>query len=93
MKKAYFEWDEGKDHANQKKHGIPFYVAQNAFLDPQRVIAEDVEHSTDEKRYYCFGEVDGEVVTVRFTYRDNKIRIIGAGYWRKGRKIYEKAQS
>lgn len=24
------------------------------------------------------------------TYRDECIRIIGAGYWRKGRKIYER---
>ena len=93
MEKVYFQWDENKDHANQKKHGMSFYEAQEAFLDPHRLIAEDLEHSHDEKRYYCFGEVDGEVVTVRFTYRNNKIRIIGAGYWRKGRKIYEEAQS
>ncbi|MEI6747001.1 MAG: hypothetical protein WCL34_13640 [Methylococcaceae bacterium] len=30
------------------------------------------------------------ILTVRFTYRHNRIRIIGAGYWRKGKKIYEK---
>jgi hypothetical protein len=29
-------------------------------------------------------------MTVRFTYGKSKIRIIGAGYWRKGKKIYEK---
>ena len=44
----------------------------------------------DEKRYFCFGEVDGAILTVRFTYRDNIIRIFGAGYWRKGKKTYEK---
>ena len=27
---------------------------------------------------------------VRFTYRGETIRIIGAGYWRKGRRLYEK---
>lgn len=26
---------------------------------------------------------------LRFTYRGETIRIIGAGYWRKGKKIYE----
>jgi len=36
------------------------------------------------------GKVSGGIVTVRFTYRLNKIRIFGAGYWRKGKKIYEK---
>jgi len=28
-------------------------------------------------------------MTVRFTYRHDMIRIIGAGYWRKGKAIYE----
>jgi hypothetical protein len=27
---------------------------------------------------------------VRFTYRDDVIRIFGAGYWRKGKQIYER---
>ena len=51
---------------------------------------EDLNHSVDEKRYYCLGEVSGGILTVRFTYRSSKIRIFGAGYWRKGKKIYEK---
>jgi uncharacterized DUF497 family protein len=55
------------------------------------VIAEDLDHSSDEKRYFCFGRVDDAVVTVRFTRRREKIRIFGAGYWRKGKAIYEKA--
>lgn len=85
-----FEWDETKDIVNQKKHGLSFYTAQYAFADKYRIIAEDLDHSSDkEKRYFCFGKVDKETITVRFTLRDGKIRIIGAGYWRKGRKIYE----
>ena len=28
------------------------------------------------------------ILTVRFTYREHLIRIFGAGYWRKGRRIY-----
>jgi hypothetical protein len=28
-------------------------------------------------------------MTVRFIVRGSKVRIIGAGYWREGRKIYE----
>jgi uncharacterized DUF497 family protein len=87
--KSNFEWDEKKDKKNQLKHGISFYEAQQAFLDPNRLIAKDLENSLEESRYYCFGKVDTEIMTVRFTYRGHKIRIIGAGYWRKGRKIYE----
>jgi len=64
-------------------------LAQYAFTDPSRVIAEDLSHSGKEKRYYCFGRVGDGIMTVRFTYRGNLIRIFGAGYWRKGRKIYE----
>lgn len=89
MKKARFEWDENKDAENQVKHGIPFSLAQYAFADPRRVIAEDLAHSETEKRYFCFGEVDGGILTVRFTYRGSVIRIFGAGYWRKGKTIYE----
>lgn len=85
-----FEWDEEKNRANLEKHGVDFETAQYAFLDKSRVIAEDLVHSKLEKRYYCFGKVKGGVLTVRFTYRSNHIRIIGAGFWRKGKNIYEK---
>ncbi|MBI2429829.1 MAG: BrnT family toxin [Ignavibacteriales bacterium] len=85
-----FEWDENKNKINQKKHGISFEEAQYAFFDTKRIIARDLEHSQSEERYYCFGQVDKNIVTVRFVYRNNKIRILGAGYWRKGRQVYEK---
>jgi len=87
-----FEWDSAKDRINQEKHGVSFYEAQYAFLDPCRIIAEDQEHSQAEERYYCFGKVREGIMTVRFTYRGGVIRIIGAGYWRQGRKLYEKSQ-
>ena len=90
MEKADFEWDSEKDRINQNKHGLSFALAQLAFLDENRVILEDLEHSTSEKRYYCLGSVAGGIMTVRFTYRRGKIRIIGAGYRRKGKKIYER---
>jgi hypothetical protein len=89
MRKAQFEWDPAKDKANRQKHGVSFVNAQYAFADPRRVIARDVEHSETEERFYCFGEVDGGILTVRFTYRRGFIRIFGAGYWRKGKAIYE----
>ena len=89
MSKDSFDWDPEKDLANQAKHGISFTEAQYAFADLNRVIAEDPDHSQKEKRYFCFGMVAGGVMTVRFTYRTGVIRIFGAGYWRKGKKIYE----
>jgi uncharacterized DUF497 family protein len=89
-KKSDYEWDSEKDLLNQDKHAVPFALAQLAFLDSHRVILEDLEHSDSEKRYYCLGGVAGGIMTVRFTYRSQKIRIIGAGYWRKGKKINER---
>ena len=89
-KRSDFEWDDKKDRLNQQKHGVSFALAQLAFLDQHRIILEDLEHSDTEARYYCLGMVAGGIMTVRFTYRKTKIRIIGAGYWRKGKKIYEK---
>ena len=89
-KYAEFEWDPAKDLSNQKEHGGSFHIAQYAFADPNRVILEDVTHSTEaEKRYFCLGEVAQGILTVRFTYRARRIRLFGAGYWRKGRRIYE----
>ncbi|GFP44075.1 uncharacterized protein HKBW3C_03207 [Candidatus Hakubella thermalkaliphila] len=89
MRKTRFGWDEGKDKENRAKHNISFSLAQRAFFDPHRVIVEDANHSIEEERFYCIGRVNDGIVTVRFTYRGNVIRIYGAGYWRKGRKIYE----
>ena len=90
MATARFEWDPEKDTENQTKHGVAFATAQRAFADPNRVIAEDLSHSARETRYYCFGRVEGGVLTVRFTFRDNIVRIFGAGYWRRGKTIYER---
>ncbi len=90
MEESLFEWDAAKDAVNFRKHGVSFMEAQAAFLDPQRIIADDTHHSRLERRYHCMGKVDGRVMTVRFTWRGETIRIIGAGYWRKGRAYYEK---
>ena len=44
MVKVHFEWDSDKDRINQSKHGIPFSLAQHAFLDSNRIIARDLQH-------------------------------------------------
>jgi len=90
MALARFEWDHDKDLENQRKHRVSFSEAQYAFADSNRVIAEDLGRSAKEKRHYCFGRVDGGVLTVRFTHGDGIIRIFGAGYWRKGKSIYDR---
>jgi len=88
-----FEWDEAKNRTNVAKHGVSFEEAKLAFDDKRHIIKPDEVHSTEtEERHFCFGKVGGEIITVRFTIRNDNIRIIGAGYWRKGRKVYEKSE-
>lgn len=89
MAKESFEWDAQKDLINQLKHGVGFRFAQYAFADRNRLIDRDLSHSNSEYRYLCYGRVDGGILTVRFTYRKGVLRIIGAGFWRKGKRIYE----
>jgi uncharacterized DUF497 family protein len=78
-------WRAAKDNVSR----LTSHTAQLAFTDSKRLIAEDLTHSHGEKRYYCIGRVGHGVLTVRFTYREGVIRIIGAGYWRRGKRIYE----
>jgi len=84
-----FEWDERKNLENIAKHNVSFEEAQKAFVDLNFVIIKDAEHSFVEKRYFCVGKVENDIITVRFTIRNNNIRIFGAGMWRKFKKYYE----
>jgi uncharacterized DUF497 family protein len=95
MSEAIFEWDDGKNLVHIRKHGVSFSQAQHAFFDKNRIVAKDLGHSQYENRYYSFGlyrEQSG-ILTVRFTYRSGSIRVISAGYWRKGKKIYAQENS
>ena len=67
---------------------MSFAEAQQAFFDPRR---RDLAHSIAEERFYCIGQFDDGILTVRFTMRGDTIRIYGAGYWREGKKAYEEA--
>jgi len=88
-KKGVFVWDPRKEKVNVHKHGINFTKASKVFKDAKRRIFTDSRHSEKEPRYFCIGKVGNRIITVRFTYRDEKIRIYGAGYWRKGKRHYE----
>lgn len=85
-----FIWDFEKELINIDKHGVDFVTASKAFKDPKRKIYIDSKHSKKEERFFCIGKVEGRIPTVRFSYRSGKIRIIGAGYWRKGNDTMKK---
>ena len=88
-----FTWDPRKEATNIAKHGVPFSEAQQAFDDPRAIVAFDAAHSPrggHELRWWLLGRVDARVMLVRYTHRPGgTIRIIGAGYWQTGEKIYE----
>jgi uncharacterized DUF497 family protein len=86
-----FEWDDRKAHDNLAKHGVSFELATQAFHDPTLVLTEDASHGGSEVRYLAFGRVRAGILTVRFTIRGERIRIFGAGFWRKGKVYYEQA--
>ncbi|MHB8399772.1 MAG: BrnT family toxin [Candidatus Limnocylindrales bacterium] len=85
-----FEWDLSKERANLRKHGVSFSEAVETFLDARGFQLTDKTHSEEEARFYWVGKSDtGRVLTTRFTYRGQIIRIIGSAEWRKFRRLYD----
>jgi uncharacterized protein len=77
-----FEWDESKNVANQKKHGISFEDASEVFGDPLHVTMVDLSGGHEE-RWKTYGIVDGiALLMVAHTDRDDEgieiIRLISA---------------
>ena len=75
-------WDEAKNRANQKKHGLSFQEAR-ALLVPGVDCLEifDAEHSHDEDRFISIGPITRGIILVVWTERDEKtVRIISARF-------------
>jgi uncharacterized DUF497 family protein len=74
------EWDESKDLANQKKHGISFREARKLFaLRNDYLEIFDAAHSDLEDRFLAIGPISRGIVLVVWTEREeDTIRIIGA---------------
>ncbi len=73
-----FEWDDDKDEANRRKHGVSFEKAKQVFDDPQAIPFADTEHSQDEERFQMIGLSQIGLLFVVFTYRKTRVRIISA---------------
>ena len=92
MTELKFEWDEAKNIANQKKHGVGFDEAATVFSDELARLIPDPEHSTDEDRFILLGMSDRHrLVLVSHCERDTDlIRIISARKAdKRERKAYE----
>ena len=90
-KLAGFDWDEGNKQKNWEKHQVDYRECEEVFFNKPLLVSEDIQHSSQEKRYYVLGRSDaGRTLFLVFTIRNNYIRIISArDQSRKERKIYE----
>lgn len=90
MNELRFTWDEKKDRANQRKHGVSFQEARTAFYDENAKVYPDPDHSEDEDRFLLLGiSFRLRMLVVCHCYREEEslIRIISA---RKADKLEEK---
>jgi uncharacterized DUF497 family protein len=55
MKGIRFEWDEAKNRANLRKHGISFEEAISVFADDFAQLIADPDHSEAEERFVLVG--------------------------------------
>lgn len=79
------EWDSAKELANRKKHGVDFRTAAKVLLDPYLIEFDDID-AAGELRFNAIGLVDGRMLFVTYTTRDDVVRIISA----RGAEPHEK---
>ena len=76
-----FEWDEAKNAANQRKHGVSFEEARSVFYDERALLIEDPDEVSGEDRFVLLGMSDAlRMLLVCHCYREREavIRIISA---------------
>jgi uncharacterized DUF497 family protein len=73
-----FEWDADKAEANLRKHRIAFEAARRVFEDDFAIEWPDADLAYGEMRFVITGMVDGRLLRVVYTERNDRIRIISA---------------
>ncbi len=74
-----FEWDKGNSQKNWLKHHVSPMECEELFLNRPLVLAEDVKHSHQEKRYYALGQTDMKrFLYIVFVLRNRYVRVISA---------------
>ena len=73
-----FEWDEAKNQANIRKHGVSFETAKRIFDRPM-LTRPDRRKSYGEDRYISIGQVEhAALIVVVHTDRKGRTRLISA---------------
>jgi uncharacterized DUF497 family protein len=75
-----FEWDDDKAAQNAADHGVTFEAARLVFDDPFAIEREDQREQYGEDRYVILGMVQDRLLTVAYTMRGARKRIISARY-------------
>lgn len=78
MNDGEFQWDDAKAAQNFAKHGVSFETAKAVFKDPFAVEFNDDRDDYGEERFIIVGLVEGRLLFVAYTMRDEAIRIISA---------------
>ena len=78
MDEYQFEWDAAKSESNFEKHGVSFEGAVRVFDDLFACERLDLESEPGEIRNVITGIVNGLVLTVVYTERGERLRIISA---------------
>lgn len=73
-----FGWDEAKAAENYAKHGVSFETAIKVFRDPFGIERLDDRQDYGEERFILIGTVEEVVITVVYTERNGRFRIISA---------------
>lgn len=72
-----YQWDEAKRLANLRKHGVDF-IDVPAVFDGDILTVEDARYSYGEQRFVTFGLLQGRVIAIVHTEREDYSRIISA---------------
>jgi len=78
MIEQQFEWDAEKSETNFAKHGVTFEAARGVFDDVFAVEWCDVDSDPGEIRYLITGTSHDVILTVVYTERADRVRIISA---------------
>jgi len=73
-----FEWDEAKSEVCFQSRGFDFAYALRAFLDPDRLVHQDLRRNYGEDRYQLMGRIESRLFVVIYTMRQGAIRIVSA---------------
>jgi uncharacterized DUF497 family protein len=73
-----FEWDDVKSERCLRERGFDFATVVTAFLDPARIIEDDLRFEYGEPRFRLYGRVEGRLFVIAFTLRSGVHRIISA---------------